>query len=259
MPFRGKRSRRPRLNKTRKSRTKKVSKAVKTYVKRAIHSNSENKVFLQYGANNTLVTAAGSVPSNIYLTPFPSQGSQQSNRVGNQIKVVKAFVRGHVNLLPYSQTSNPQVGPLLVKMWLCSSKLVNGTNTMTTSGIDTNFFEANNTNISFQGNVLDIELTNNKDNWTIYKTKTFELGTTAANSALTTQAAGWLDNSKFTMPFYFSFTRYMRKQLKFNDTVQYATNHNLWLVFQAVYADGTSAVVNAAEYHYCSRVEYEDA
>jgi len=258
MPFRGKRSNRPRLNKTRKNRrTKKVSNAIKLYVKKAIHSNEENKVFIRYGINQSLVTAVGTVPTFVYLTPYPTQGTGQSNRVGNQIKCVKAFIRGHVNLLPYNALSNPSVGPVIVKMWLCSCKTVN-TATLATTQIDTNFFETNNTTAGFQGNMLDAELSQNKDIWTIYKTKTIELGATA-NPVGSGNATAWNDNSKFTIPFYFSYARHMRKQLKFNDTDTYATNHNIFLVFQAIYADGSSTSVTPAEYHYSSRVEYEDA
>ena len=259
-PSRFKRSRRPMARRTRKARPTKISKAVKSYVKKAIHRNEENKVFINYAANQSITTAgAGSNPTAINLVPLPVQGNTQNTRIGNTIKVVKGFVRGHVNLLPYSSTVNPNVGPCYVKMWLCSNKTIN-TTAISGTNCSNDFFELGGSTTGFQGNMLDMELTNNRDNWTIYKTKTFELGTTS-NDTLIGQVQSRIasDNSRFTRPFYFSFGRHMRKQIKFNDTQLAPTNINMFLLFQVVYADGSSTAITPAEYHYTSRVEYEDA
>lgn len=203
---------------------------------------------------------AGSNPFAINLVPLPTQGSSQNQRIGNTIKCVKGFIRGHVNLLPYNATTNPEVAPLYVKMWLCSNKTIN-TTAISGTNCSNDFFELGASTTGFQGNMLDLELTNNKDNWNIYKTKTFELGLTSAGSVLgglQSYAQGY-DNSRFSRPFYFSFGRHMKKQIKFNDTQLAPTNINMFLLFQCVYADGSSTAVTPAEVHYTSRVEYEDA
>lgn len=256
-----KRSRRPANRKTRKSRsTKKVSKAVKSYVKKALHRNEENKVFINYAANQSITTAgAGSNPYAINLVPLPTQGSAQNQRIGNTIKCVKGFIRGHVNLLPYNSLTNPLVAPCYVKMWLCCNKTIN-TTAISGTNCSNDFFELGASTTGFQGNMLDMEFTNNKDNWTIYKTKTLELGLTANSAGVSALNANiGLDNSRLTRPFYFSFGRHMRKQIKFNDTQLAPTNINMFLVFQVVYADGSSTAITPAEVHYTSRVEYEDA
>ena len=255
-----KRSRRPSAGRrTRKNRsTKKVSKAVKSFVKKAIHRSQENKVFIRYGANNTITTASGGNPTYLNLVPTPTQGVAQNQRIGNSIKVVKAYIRGHVNLLPYNASTNPYVGPVYVKMWVCSNKQYN-TATISGTSIATDFFELGSGSAGFQGNMLDLDFTANKDNWIIHKTKTFELGTTAVAGFASANSSAWNDNSRFTRPFYFSLGSKMRKKLNFVDTATDPTNINMFLVFQAVYADGSSSAVNSAEFHYTSRYEYEDA
>lgn len=262
MQSRFKRSRRPSNKTTRKRRstTKKVSSAVKTYVKRTIHKNIENKLWITYGLNQTLVTASGGNPIAINVVPFPPQSTTttQSTRIGNAIKVVKGYIRGHVNLLPYNATTNPYVGPVYIKMWLCSNKTIN-TSAISATNCSADFFEVNGGTTGFQGNMLDMEFSNNRDNWIIYKTKTFELGTTAVAGFASANSAAWNDNSRFSKPFYFSFGRHMKRQIKFVDSSTTPTNINMFLIMQAVYADGSSSSVNSAEYHYSTRVEYEDA
>jgi len=259
MPYntRSKRSRRPKGGKTRKMRpTKKVSAAVKTYVKKAMHAAAENKMWISYAANQPITTASGSFPTALSLVPQVAQGLTQFTRIGNKIRVVKGFIRGHVNLLPYSATSNPWIGPLYVKMWLCKCKKVNS-GTVGDTNIDGFFFDSASGGTGFQGNMLDMELTNNKDNWIVYKTKTFELNQTATIGVTSGTSAP--DNSKYTMPFYFSFGRHLRRQLNYEGTgAANPNNANMFLVFQVVNADGSTTAVQAAEYHFNTRVEFED-
>lgn len=263
MPFRGKRSRRVKVaRRTRKAgrRTKVVSKNIKTYVKRAISRNMENKVWESYGNNIPIVTTVGSTPTFLgNLLPQPSQSVTQSGRIGNEIKIRKGYVRGYVNLLPYNATSNPLSTPVMVKMWLVSCKYLN-TATLSSTNISTDFFEIGSSTAGLQGNLIDTVLSVNKDNWTVHKTKQFELGATYASTSGAVGTGGYFDNSKMIMPFYFSFGNKFRTSLKYNDaSSNVPTNRNLFLLFQAVYANGSTTGLQICQYTYNTRVEYEDA
>ena len=249
-----KRSRRPKSNRTRKAYTRKgkVSPSIKSYVKKAISSNTENKVWINYGANQTIQTASGIAPAFQNLLPQITQGTSHGGRIGNEIKIKQGFIKGHVNLLPYNASTNNFQAPLYVKMWLCSNKKINS-NVVSGTDITTNFFELTGGTAGFQGNMLDMEFTPNKEYWTVYATKTFELGLTTAS------AAQYQDNSRFSRPFYFSFGRYLKSKLKYDDNTAVPLNKNMFLLFQAVNADGSSSSVYPAEYHFNTRVEYEDA
>lgn len=241
---------------------KKVSPAVRRYVKKAISSNLENKVYIDYGFNQTLTTLSGTLASNtpgtIYLLPRPGQNVQQPGRIGNEIKIKSAVVKGRVNLLPYAALTNPLSTPVMVKMWVISFKTINSA--LIANCNTTNFFETGSASAAFQGNIGDLFFTLNKDLITVHKTKTFELGATYASTGGQVGTGGYFDNSKMTMPFYFSYGNKFRGTLKYNDAVtNVCENRNCWLITQVVYADGTSAAVNPAEIHYNNRIEYEDA
>lgn len=259
-----KRSRRPRMNKTRKVRRTykpKVSKAIKTYVKKTISQNMENKVYIAYGKDQTLLTASSTPPQFISLVPSINQGTGQNQRIGNEVKVKRGYVRGYVNLRPYTAITNPLAVPTLIKMFLCCRKKTNQLIAGAPTNTDwNNFFEVGaGSSSNFVGNILDITQSINKDYWTILGTKTFQLGASAAGQSVATGAIV-SGAQQVSRPFYFNIGKKMGK-LKYNDNVSATcSNKEMFLAFQAVFADGSdSTSTSQAEYHFTSRIEYEDA
>ena len=241
------------------TRKPKVSAPIRRYVRSAIHRQIENKKWVDYSLNNTITTASASFPSYTNLMPVIAQGTGQMGRIGNKINVRRAMVKGFVNLLPYNATTNPKVGPLMVKIWVCTSKKYH-THLITSTAIDSNFFETGNGSYGFSGSLLDNMFKNNDSEWKIHATKQFELGASSWGGVSSTYNPISNDNSRFIQPFYFNLTKALKKNLLYNDnTSSYCTNQSLFLVFQAVYADGTSTAVQAAEFHHTVEVEYEDA
>lgn len=239
---------------------KKVSKvplAIKSYVKKALHVNIENKVLTSYAANQSINVAVSNVPSWINLMPVVSAGIGSGNRIGDEINVVKAYIRGRINILPYNVTTNP-LSPVLVKMWLVSHRRINS-NQLTDTDISTTFFTINNGTIGFQGNMLDMIFTPNLDSWKIYKTKSFELGS-SSSSGTTGSAGTYFDNSAMTVPFYFEYAKHVGK-VKYLNGASVPQNKNLFLVIQVITADGSSSAssIQPAESHFVSRIEFEDA
>ena len=237
----------------------KVGVAVKSYVKQELARNIENKVISDYGANQTISTVTGSNFSGLYVLPRPGTGTQKNQRIGNEIKIKKSFIRGFVNLLPYNAVTNPLSTAIYVKMWLCSYRTLN-TAVVASTNQATSFFDAGNSSIGPQGNMLDITLTPNSECWVIHKTKTIKLGAASATTTGQVGTGGYYDNSPMSAPFYFNIGKYFKSTLRYNDQVtNVPENKNCWLFFQAVNADGSSSAINVAEYHYTFRHEYEDA
>lgn len=236
---------------------KHVSLAIKKYVKRTIHSNLEKKISTFYGANLSInsQTAQNNFQS---IVPQLSQGTNDSQRIGNQVNITKGMIHGYVNILPYNATSNTLSTAVMVKIWICKYKKTNQASFATAYNTNTDFFDVGSTNIGFQSNMLDMVLTCNKDDWIWYNTKTFKIGASNATASGQVGSGGYYDNSPMTHAFSFNFGKHLKK-LHFNDTDVIPTNTNLFIVFQAVYADGSSSALNPAEYHFVSRVEYEDA
>lgn len=245
----------------RRNKQAKVSNAIKTYVKKTIAQNMENKVFVTYGKDQSLLTASSTPPQFISLVPSINQGTGQNQRIGNEIKVKSGYVRGFVNLRPYTAITNPLQVPTMIKIWLCCRKRTN----QLIAGVPTNtdwnnFFEVGGGSSSnFVGNILDMTQSENKDYWTILGTRTFQLGTSVAGTSVGSGAIV-SGAQQVCRSFYFNIGKKMGK-LKYNDnTSATCSNKELFLAFQAVFADGSdSTSTTQAEYHYTQRLEYEDA
>lgn len=257
--LRKKYSRKPRLLRRKRVARKPVSKKLKTYIKKAIHAQIENKHYYGYGVNNTITTASSSTPSSLYLLPSLAIGASDGQRIANQIKVVKGVITGFVNLLPYSATLNPLSTPIMIRMWLLSGRQLNS-NVFSNYSPATNFFEVGATQIGPQGNMLDMVLRNNSQEYIVHTQRTFKLGAAYASSTGPVGTGGYFDNSPMTKKFTFNWGKYVKSKLIYNDAVtNVPTNRNMFLVFQAVNADGSSSAVNSAEFHYTNEILYEDA
>lgn len=233
-------------------------KSIVKIVKSVLSRQAENKIWSDYGVNQSIICSQGGTPTSKNLIPTLSPGATVTTRVGNEVRVKTGYIRGHVNILPYSQSSNTKPLPIYVKMWIVSAKQLNTTNLASTS-ISTTFFEAGGASTGFQGNMLDIDFSPNKDSWVIHYTKTVKLGcgyVSSLNSPVL--SASYFDNSPMSVPFYFAFGKKIGS-LKYDESNTGPTNKNMFIVFQAVPADGDVANFQLpAEFHYTTRVEYED-
>lgn len=252
--------RRPYAKKARRAPRKSSTsrKSIATFVKSIISRQAENKIWADYGVNQPIVCCNSGIPTAKNLLPTLSPGTGIQARVGNEVRVRTAYIRGHVNLLPYNVTSNPSPLPAYVKMWICSGKILNTTNLGATN-IATTFFEAGGASAGFQGNMLDIDFSPNKDMWTVHYTKTVKIGAGfVLSSGSPVQGGSYFDNSPMSVPFQFRFSKKLAT-LKYEESITSPTNKNLFIVFQCVPADGSTATnQQIAEFHYTTRVEYED-
>uniref|UniRef100_UPI004048529F hypothetical protein n=1 Tax=Limnohabitans sp. TaxID=1907725 RepID=UPI004048529F len=233
-------------------------KSIVKIVKSVLSRQAENKSWFDYGLNQSIVTSSGgSTPTYKNLLPQLSQGSSASNRVGNEVRVKSGYIRGHVNILPFENTTNPLPSPLYVKMWILSAKAIN-TNNLSLTTIGSNFIDLVSSASVLQGNMLDIDFQINKDAWTIHASKTVKIGAGSYVSTGPVSQATYFDNSPMSVPFSFSYGKYI-KTLKYDDSGPVPTNRNMFIVFQAVSANGASGGgYLPAEFHYTNRVDYED-
>lgn len=104
---------------TRVRRVRKVSKAVKSYVDRAISRNTETKK-ITYDSNltnfNNSISVAGDL-MNIY--PTVNQGNKSYERTGKSIKIKKLVIRGH---LIWEGTASSGLQKIGVRQMIIKSK-----------------------------------------------------------------------------------------------------------------------------------------
>ena len=132
-----------------------VTKAVKKYVKRAIHNNVENKVqHLKYAQADfaTQITDA----TVISLNPVIARGTGQGDRIGNQITLRKAtlHIQGFCLIIQHHQIFQKIVSIYLFK---CRPQ------TFPTVGNMQGFLQDGNSAIQYLGRITDHMRPLNKD------------------------------------------------------------------------------------------------
>lgn len=259
MALRGKTGKRMRSRRGAKKQIK-VPRAFKSYVRKAIHGNISNRRWVDYNAGTQITTAgAGSTPQSISLLPYNLvRDANDNGRIGNTIKIVKAYCKGYVNLLPYALATNPKVAPVMVKMWVLSCK-DRHTYPLSGTNISLNFFDAGASATGFQGNILDMTLPNSKETYNIHYTKSFKLGLGSGTNSFLSTNVQVNDNSSYNKGFFFNYGKKFKGPIKYLDGTGYPSNKNCFLAIQCVYADGSSTAVNVANWTWTTVVEYEIA
>lgn len=240
------------------------SKLSSAYINKMIDARliqrAEKKEFINYGANQSLTCAVGSTPAYINLMPALTQGTGGSQRIGNEVKVVNGWLRLAINLLPYNAVTNPNPGPLYVKVWILYPVQQQGTTLSgLTPSISTTFFKLGGNNTGPQGNMLDMVLPVNDNLWKVLQVQQKRIGVTNTNATGPASTASWMDNSTITQMFEFDLTKHMGT-LQYNDsTSNDPTNKSMFAVMQVVGADGTNmGTLTPAEYHFSFCIQYTD-
>lgn len=236
-----------------------VSSRIKKYVKKEIHRNIENKEKINYAAN-TQVQSGDAATCTYPMIIATAQGVDEFGRIGNQNRVVKGTYKICFNLLPYDATSNPNVQPTWVKVWVVKDLKNNGQLTTLDATAYANFFRGNGTGLPMQGTPLDTTLDVNKDYFRVLYSRMFKLGTASNLSGGYPSTANFADNSPVAKQLTINWAKWVKKQLKYNDSSTQCQNDNLYLVIQAVSADGSASNgKRLIEIHYTNSMHYEDA
>lgn len=253
---------------SKKTAVKRVSFAVKKYVKSQIHRNVENKVYIQGSSLNADINRCTSgLPTYFNLLPQLTQDASQSGRIGNEVRILRGALNIMFQLHPYS-ASFATAAPCYLKYWICKMAKQNPaaapTNALPSNACD-DFFEAGTTSGGFLGDERDLVRTINKDTWTVYKTGTLRLGEQAGTTA---NIGGFTVNQsdsgmRVAYNLHIPLTkRMLPAKVKYNDNDSYVRNSNLWMIIQAINPNtqtGLGYSLIPAEMTYQLRIEYEDA
>lgn len=261
MPYGKKRSprgRKPYVKRARKY-AKKVSAAVKTYVKRTISAKLENKQHISYASSLNVTTVngvTGSAGNFLSLIPPLTQGVNEAHRIGNEVSPKSGVIRGTISLKPSVTGSLTQ--PVYLKMWLVSYKMKSYPNALLANCLD--FFNyGGSTSSSFQGTLLDLHADVNQEVWKVHATKTVLMGT--PSFVFSSSTAGYTANANPCFNFSFNWGKYIKKKLLFDDSLNgnTCTNSQIYLISQPVSADGLSSNITPCAITYVSKFIYEDA
>ena len=239
----------------RRPRRKVAKKPIKnTFAKRVmsvVTKRAEHKKFFINTTNTALTVGYGTtgVTINSYnVIPTPAQGVTESTRIGNDIRISSYKLRGIVDLNnAYNSGLNPVRGAVMVKLWLLESKDYKGT-TASLQAIDTqSIFDLGATNGTFTGQMNDMFYSINTKRFTVHGMKHFKilpslsLVNLGVNGNFTYYPPGYINNSPYSQhEFSFNLSKKtIQRKIQFDDTNTYPINHNLFLVAQCSYLDGT--------------------
>jgi len=243
-----------------------VSVAVKKYVKSTIARDIENK---RASTDNSF--AVGSIANSgiLYARPITpaigfmniGQGVGQGDRTGNMIKTRRAIFRYVLFPVPYDLTVNPNPAPVEV-MIIFGYVKATPTTTPTVANIQ-QLYQLGNTALAPQGDLGDLINPFNTDVWTIKKLIKHKIGYAVAEGSGGRPNNQYFANNDFKMNVHrvVDITSIYPSKFTFQDTVNTPTNQALFVMVQAVNADGTvsTALNTKAFIEYNLDYAYEDA
>lgn len=238
---RPKRAYKPRAKKA--TKTTGVSQAVKTYVKRRIHSNIENKVAnINYG--NSFGAINESPDMNMFpMLPYTTvwtipQGTSVAGRIGNQIKIRKVMLNYVLRPNPYDAVFNTTCIPHEIDLYLGYTKQLPGF--LPASGDLDFLYQSGATSLRPAGTLKDIVSSINTDYWHISKRWRHKLGYSSNNGTGNSATNQSFNNNDFKLNVIqkLDITKFCPKTVTFNDGTNSPQGKNLFFFYQAIRSDG---------------------
>jgi len=254
---------------TPKKRTKKtykkakVSKPLKTYIKRAIHASEENKIQMVdvFTDSNILggqmggIGAGGLVSAEILTLLNVLQGAGQNQRIGNSIRPVNIQLRGVLRSNTYNAVSNGSFSPVEVHMFIYKLK-----NNFTSSST-VNILQSGVATVPFTGTVINSTYPTNKDSYKIYARKVFKLNMNTVGIPVSGNTYPDGNNNGGQMMRRFKINIPISHKLSYNDNSAIVANDGLFVAFGTINSDGTPSLI-AQTRAVCNMeaiITYEDA
>lgn len=210
-----------------------------------------------YGAN---VQTQGMIP----LSPYSSgvaipQGSGQGERVGNQIRVVKATLSYVLSPIGYSAIVNPLPQPQEFMLRIFSVK--NENSLVTSVG---NYFQQGNSSSAPNGTINDMNRIVNTDLYTQKKYVKHKIGYAAwVPTPGLSPSSGYFANNDYALNAHrtIDYTKHMAKIIKFNDNTSTPINNVTQTFIQCVNSDGTVSLSTTSSIlmNYTISIWYKDA
>jgi len=262
-------SRKKRVGKRRRwTRKKRGGGVTKRVVRRMISRNIEKKTIQQfvnavsfyypaqgstYDAANTLLLGAQAGALVV------QQGVTQAARIGNRIKVTKLEFKGTLYPATYSGIFNPNPELVQVKLVLFYDKL----NPTAVPAPRTNFFQAGAGTSPIVGNLNDLWIPINTDQYRVLATKSFKLGFAQYGGSGYQAAPQAFSNNEFKLNcnVRWNITKYHLRMLRYNDNSAVPAGRHLYMqvmVSPTLGTTGSSGVIPCLM-SYMQTMWYQDA
>lgn len=262
----------PKVTKVTKKRSSGIgSKRVVKIVKSIMAKGLERKVLNYTWPAGSVVSAYGgsifSTQTGITpLSPYTGyldcvQGLAQNNRIGNRITIVDAKLNLMFTPFGYDVTFNPTPGPLEISVILFYQKQDSTNPPSLLPGLYQNGSSSDSP--SSTGALFDTCKQFNNDRWKVFRRKTFKLGFANYGGTGTSAVLQSTANNDFKMnqKISMNYTKYLNKQVKYDDTTLSPFTRGLFMAILVHSADGR-LLSNAGKYAYLNgnlQIKYVDA
>lgn len=244
-----------------------VSAAVKSFVKRTVARNIENKsIQIQY-SQSLLGYAGSAVLNQLPITPYTgymsiTQGVGQNQRIGNEIRIKKLMYNYVLRPLSQDPTINPNPQPIEVQIIFAHTR--DQPALIPSVGDYQSLFQLNGTSAPPQGTLEDLCQPFNKDYWNILKVVHHKIGYATAEGTGNSPTAQYFANNDFKLNVVrrINLTKYAPKIVKFNDTNNTPTTRGVFVFFNILPAGQSPALgsnIQPVRVHSFATLDYEDA
>lgn len=246
-------------------RTRGPTKALKRWVNRAIARNVENKIVYYENVSQVATTEAPTVADVQDLSVVVGQGTQQNQRIGNNIKVKSHIVKVTV----FQQGARSGASPTWYKIFIFSMKNHVSAPTLTElgylleAGAGTNGW---NSALGSGEGMKNLGQGINKDLYKLIATRSFQLfnpfvAGTAVSAQNNSSGGG---NYRCSRTVTFNITKRTKKRLYYNDTVTSTpTNDGIFMLVCSAQANGinwdATTYATPGLFNWTQTINYEDA
>lgn len=244
-----------------------TKKAITRIVKRVVARNEENKS-KEYVNTRQILPYAGNQDANVIpLSPYASylditQGTADGSRIGNRIKIKHASITFTLWPYPYSSSLNAVPIPQDIQFYIFYDRQNDTEVPVPSSNGD--FYQNNGSTSTFTGTLTDLTRWVNQDRYRVVYRRRFKLGF-AQNAASGADAnnANWSNNDyKLNiMNFKVNYTKWLVKNVKYNDNNATPTTRGLFCMWISVPCNGSTwgSTQLPSTVTMQTRVTYEDA
>lgn len=230
-------TKKPRSKKTATASNKKIAKVVK----RVLHSQLENK--RQYNLDTLFITPQMDTANLFEVIPAISQGTRQAERIGNRIKPIKLNLKMSLSMVNglYAPSDTGRTG-VYFDVYLFTSLTKPTYNTPLDSTDLDYFLQAGNAFNRYKGAPWNYMQDVNLDRFKLLKRKRILMNNNFhkadANNYLPYEGFGQNSNSAITLKF--NLKKYVKSQLKYQDSINFPTNNGIYAIVVATRADNVA-------------------
>jgi len=224
--------------------------SIKKLIRREIARNTENKI-KDYEIPEVDISNTIDDTSIRYLIPAVAQGTTQSTRIGNSIRVKKFTLRLSINQL----NLGANVSPSYIDIYIFKPKFQNYWAGNVSAADMTQFLQNDSSSEPYNGQVLDGLRYVNTDMFTLCVKRRITLFNPYSTQATYATTSSINPNRNL----YFDLTKHVKKRLLFEDGVSAVTNDNLCIAIGATQTDASTYFGYVAKYQGIVQMTYEDA